>query len=182
MWNLNDNKRLGNGFKDFAIDYSVDGNSWQNLGSFSVAKATGKSNYEGEIVADFMGDTARFVVLTALSNWGGQCTGFAEVQFGVLEVTAQLPGGMDNECFSVSIYPNPHVESFTLLATTKCDGPMDYSIYDHTGRLVKSGNMPENTAIYEEMIFTSGMAPGLYHLVIQQDGKISRHPLVKMMR
>ncbi len=182
MWNLNDNKRLGNGFKDFVIDYSTDGTNWKNLGIFDIDKAPGTSMYEGEIVATFDGDTARYVILTALSNWGGQCVGFAEVQFQVLEVTAQITGQFVNDCFSVAVYPNPHIESFNFEVTTKCPGPMDFSMYDHTGKLIMKGILADGVSIQQETVQTGSMAPGLYHLVVHQEGKISRHPVVKMLR
>jgi hypothetical protein len=182
MWNLNDNKRLGNGFKDFLIDYSVDGKIWKNLGIFDIDKAPGTSTYEGEVVATLEGDTARYVILTAVSNWGGQCVGFAEVQFEVLEVTSQMTSQFANDCFSTSIFPNPHIEAFNFVVTTKCAGPMDFAMYDHTGKLIKKGTLAEGQSIHQETVQTSSLAPGLYHLVVHQEGMLSRHPVVKMLR
>lgn len=180
MWNLNVPEWLDNGFRDFYVDYSVDGLKWKQLGQFTLEKADGTSTYEGTDLTSFGGDTARFVVLTAIDNWGGECHGFAEIQFEVLELVHQLHTYADTKCFEVSVYPNPHQESFNLSIRPACHGKITYALYDHTGKAVLQGRFADNDAAFVKTIQTGSMAPGLYHLVIVQGHAVERYPVMKM--
>jgi hypothetical protein len=182
LWNYNDPKRLNQGMRDFTIDYSTDGENWKQLGMYTLPKAPGTSTYEGEVVANFTGDTARFVVITVLNNWGGQCGGFAEVKFNVLEVTQTSQGQFTNDCFTASVFPNPHIESFQLSLSTRCKGAVQFAIYDHTGRMVSKGQMAPDQSYHHETVYTAHLAPGMYHLVAIQEGKVSRLPVIKIQR
>lgn len=83
VWNYNGvfDKVLGFGLKDVSIEYSKDGVSWTALGDFEFARATSQNGYHYNTVVDFGGAMARYVRLTALTNWGGMSP-----QFGLSEV------------------------------------------------------------------------------------------------
>ena len=82
IWNYNAVDDLGKGFKSVAIDYSQDGNTWQQLGIYTWAQATGAKGYTGFNGPDFGGIQARYILVTGLSNWeDGTCSGFSKIVF-----------------------------------------------------------------------------------------------------
>jgi len=95
FWNYNVNGQTGQGIRDCIIDYSIDGNNWANALTFQIPQAPGNSNYTGISGPDLGGINARYVLLTANSNWGGSCAGLSEVRFDLgqqCSVNAQIVG------------------------------------------------------------------------------------------
>jgi hypothetical protein len=86
VWNYNEfmEPLLGLGFKDVSIEYSVDGNDYMTLGTtHEFARAPGTPDYAHNTTVDFGGLTAKYVRLTANSNWKGLLPqyGLSEVRF-----------------------------------------------------------------------------------------------------
>ena len=82
FWNYNVANFTDKGFKQIAIDYSLDGVNWTEIGTFQLPEATGNANYEGTSGLNLRGITARYLIITALSNWNnGNCAGLSEVRF-----------------------------------------------------------------------------------------------------
>ena len=84
VWNCNVvfEPVLGFGFKDVTIEYSTDGTVWTVLKETQFAQAAGQDSYAVGTTVDFAGAAAKFVRLTAKSNWSG----FVPPQFGLSEV------------------------------------------------------------------------------------------------
>jgi hypothetical protein len=180
IWNINSPDFLESGIKDFYIDFSPDGLNWENLGQFTLSQAPGESRYEGEDITSFGGDTARFVLLTAIDTHGGACAGISEVKIDVVEVVSRLQIYQKEECFEVSVYPNPHISEFNLSINTFCEGRLDYSLYDHTGKLIHKETISSDKAIKLRQIATGDLPAGLYHLVVTQKKAIARYPVMKI--
>lgn len=86
IWNYNRVGETGKGIQEVAVDVSFDGTSWKNIGIHNWGEATGTTDYEGFAGADYAGEPARYVLITALSNWdGGDCTGFSELSMNLAE-------------------------------------------------------------------------------------------------
>ncbi|MEO1518937.1 MAG: discoidin domain-containing protein [Bacteroidota bacterium] len=84
IWNTNEIGKMAMGFRNVIVDYSQDGSDWKELGQYEWAKGTGQATYGGFEGFDFEGATARFVLITAIDNWGDQeCFGLAEVKFNI---------------------------------------------------------------------------------------------------
>lgn len=81
IWNLNSPDRLDWNIQSARFDYSVDGNSYTNLTTTTLLQASGESLYEGMTGPDFGGISARYILITAVSNYGGTCYGLGEVRF-----------------------------------------------------------------------------------------------------
>ena len=89
FWNYNVANFTNKGFKQIAIDYSLDGVDWKDAGTFQLPEAEGDAGYEGTPGLDLTGITARYVLITALSNWNnGTCAGLSEVRFDVHKSTS----------------------------------------------------------------------------------------------
>jgi len=96
VWNSNESleKMIGVGFKDVTIEYSLDGTEYATLGTtHEFARAPGTPDYAHNTTVDFSGAAAKFVRLTANSNWGGIFPqyGLSEVRFFYIPVHAREP-------------------------------------------------------------------------------------------
>jgi len=90
---------LGYGFKDVTIEYSADGTNWTALGDVEFAKAPASAGYAHNTVMDLGGVAARYIRLTANSNWGGLFPeyGLSEVRFFFVPVHAREPQPADGQ-------------------------------------------------------------------------------------
>jgi hypothetical protein len=98
MWVWNSNESLeqviGFGFKDVSIEYSVNGTDYTTLGiTHEFARAPGASDYAYNTTVGFGGVAAKYVRLTANSNWGGIVNqyGLSEVRLFHIPVHAREP-------------------------------------------------------------------------------------------
>ena len=98
MWVWNSNQTveslLGFGIKDVTIDYSTNGTDYTTLGTtHEFARAPGALDYAHNTTVDFGSAPAKYVRLTANSNWGSILTqyGLSEVRFFHIPVHATEP-------------------------------------------------------------------------------------------
>ncbi len=95
VWNYNAifESVLGFGIKDVTIEYSADGTTWTVLKETQFARAPGLDDYAAGTTVDLAGAAAKFIRLTAKSNWGGLVPqyGLSEVQFYYTPVIPRQP-------------------------------------------------------------------------------------------
>ena len=96
VWNSNDSleKPIGLGFKEVKIEYSVDGVDFMTLGTtHEFTQAPGAADYEHNTTINMEGIAARFVRLTAISNFKSilEQFGLSEVRFFSIPVSARDP-------------------------------------------------------------------------------------------
>ena len=98
MWVWNHNSlveaAIGFGVKDATIEYSVDGATWTTLGTtHEFAQAPGAAGYAYNTTVELGGVIAKYVRITANSNWGGILTqyGLSEVRFLYIPLRAREP-------------------------------------------------------------------------------------------
>jgi hypothetical protein len=98
MWVWNSNQTIeplvGFGVKDVTIEYSTDGTDYTTLGTtVEFAQAPGAAGYAHDTTIDFGGVPAKYVRLTAASNWGSLMPqyGISEVRFFCIPVHARNP-------------------------------------------------------------------------------------------
>jgi len=101
VWNHNSEFEpiLGYGFKDVTIEYSADGTTWTLLKEAQFAQATAMAGYAHNTTLKLDGVMARYVRLTAKSNWsmvGIKQYGLSEVRFFYIPVEARAPQPADN--------------------------------------------------------------------------------------
>ncbi len=100
VWNYNGESILaGFGIKNAAIEYSTDGIAYTTLGAtHEFTQATGADGYAHNTVIDFGGAMAKYVRITANSNWGGALYsqyGLSEIGFSYIPVRAREPNPAD---------------------------------------------------------------------------------------
>ncbi|UCC96347.1 MAG: discoidin domain-containing protein [Phycisphaerales bacterium] len=98
LWVWNSNQELeaffGLGMKDVAVEYSTNGTEWTALVDVpEFVRAPGMPGYAHDTTVDFGGAVAKYVKLTASSNWGGVLPqyGLSEVRFFAMPVSAREP-------------------------------------------------------------------------------------------
>jgi hypothetical protein len=85
---------VGYGLRDVTVEYSGDGTDYMTLGTtHEFAQAPGEDGYAHNTTIDFDGAAAKYVRLTANSNWGGIMPqyGLSEVRFFYIPVSARNP-------------------------------------------------------------------------------------------
>jgi len=108
VWNYNGESILaGYGIKDATIECSTDGIVYTTLGAtHEFAQAPGASGYAHNTTIDFEGAVAKYVRITANSNWGGALFdryGLSEIGFYYVPVRAREPNPADG---SVGVDPD----------------------------------------------------------------------------
>ena len=106
IWNYNVSGQTSKGFKDVVVDYSLDGETWTQLGFYTFTEASGSNVYTGFEGPNFGDINARYILITALNNHGNSCYGIAECKFNIGEdVNIGIQEIKEDNRLSVS--PNP---------------------------------------------------------------------------
>ncbi len=96
FWNSNRSGQSGDGIKEMQIDYSVDGDSWINLGLYTLDQATETADYSGEAGPDFGGANVKKILITVVSTFDeGPCAALAEIS---LKTESGICNGTIDEC------------------------------------------------------------------------------------
>ena len=161
VWNANQRGQTDRGFREVAIDYSLDGQQWTELGEYEWSEASGYQSETGQTGADFAGVRARYVLVSGLSNWGdAHCYGLAELRFGLEEVTAA--DLVEAEGAPLRLFPNPTAGPLTI--ETGALRPMTLRLVDLKGRVVREfeGTIPTQLDVAD-------LPRGLYFVSLQDD-------------
>ena len=177
LWNSNDPSHLDYGIMDYKVDYSIDGTNWINLGSFTANQASGLSQYEGEFGPDFGGVSARYVLITPTSNYGGSCFGFSELLFNIDgSLSADETAIAD---LTVKAYPNPFSDTINIIIDTFSEKAIDYYVYDLLGRVVLKGTKNNINPRTSLTLDTQSLITGVYFIKIKQNGKSKSVKIIK---
>ena len=118
VWNANGlmESVIGFGLKDVTTDYSTNGTDYTTLGTtHEFARAPGTPGYAHNTTLEYAGSAAKYIRLTANSNWGGIMPqyGLSEIRFFSIPVYAREPGP-DSGTADVSIGTLAHPVDVTL--------------------------------------------------------------------
>jgi hypothetical protein len=134
IWNYNVTGETNKGFKNVTVDYSLDGTTWQALGTnYLWQQAPGDADYSGFSGPNFNDIKARYVLVSAIDNWGGACAGFSKISF---DATLCNPNGtpcddkdpltsydkFDNNCNCKGIDINCATDTLKLGQMSLADG------------------------------------------------------------
>jgi hypothetical protein len=163
-----------------AVDYSVDGANWTFYGNFNIEPASGRSIYEGSEGPDLSGIEARFLLVTALSNYGGDCFGFSEIRIEAENLYLDVEDTQTDDCLRVDIYPNPFLTSTKAYLNSDCYQEINYRMVDVFGRIIKEGVIPQDRSQDELSIDGENLSAGNYFLEFEFGDQIKRSVMVKM--
>jgi hypothetical protein len=183
VWNTNDPAHLDWGMRDVMIDVSIDGNTWHPIGEFTLSQASGLSTHEGETGPDLEGVEARYLLLTAQTNWGGSCFGLSEIRIEAEEtIISTVHSPTENDCFNLSAAPNPFTDRVHVNINSVCTGTFEYQVVDMLGRVVRSGTAPASAGAQQLQLDFDNLPQGTYQLRIIQDEITGYLTLVKMQK
>ena len=84
IWNSNRSNESGDGIKEIIVDYSLDGETWTELGSFTIPKATESDDYQGVVGPNFGSQFINKILVTVISTHAeGGCATIGEMLFAV---------------------------------------------------------------------------------------------------
>ncbi len=181
VWNTNAVGFLDDGMKEVVIDISDDGVNWTALGQFQFEKGTGSTTYEGFDGPNLNDAEGRYLLITALSNWGGSCYGMSEIKIDVDVIIGTKEPIVKENCLSVNIFPNPITTQSKAYISVGCSPmPIDYTILDITGKILKKGHLKPigNEAVLD--LNLSAMNAGSYILSLKQEDVLVRGKFVKI--
>jgi len=148
MWVWNSNQvvepLLGFGLKDVTIEYSTNGTDYTTLGTtHQFAQAPGTPDYAHNTTIDLGGVGAKYVRLTANSNWGGIMPqyGLGEVRLLYIPVQAREPNPADGQ---------------TDVSIGTIDKPTDVTLSFRAGREAATHNVYHSA---DEQAVIDGTAP-----------------------
>ncbi len=83
IWNYNVTNDTDKGMQQVVVDFSADGVNWTALGgTYTWPQAPGSADYAGLVGPNFNDIKARYVLFTALQNWGDpSCSGMSKITF-----------------------------------------------------------------------------------------------------
>ncbi len=84
FWNANFSGESDMGAREVFIDFSVDGLTWESLGTYTFPKANENDNYTGFPGPDFGGVFIKKILITINTTYGNaNCASLAEVRFNI---------------------------------------------------------------------------------------------------
>lgn len=128
IWNLNDFSLLSNGIKKYSIDASSDGKSWIELGVYNLDMANGSTYYLGQAGPVLENVQARYVLITAIENYGGSCYGLSEIKFNISE--SSLPVTLIHQYVTCNKSGNGNIISWSTENENNNDGFLIFKSYD----------------------------------------------------
>ena len=166
LWNVNHPNGLDSGAKFVVVDYSDDGQSWSEWGSFEVGMAEGSGFYEGVAGPDFDGLQAAHLLLTIVENHGGDCAGFSEIRIETSEISAVTD--IAEQAFK--LFPNPAVEYTKLQIETEGYEVGQIIILDEVGKPIISQEVTMPGGAHEvKVAFPQDVSSGQYYLRLITD-------------
>ncbi|NND33444.1 MAG: T9SS type A sorting domain-containing protein [Saprospiraceae bacterium] len=182
IWNSNDPNHLNRGMKDVIIDVSDDGADWTSAGRYTFAQANGKNTYQGFDGPDFTGTSARYLLITAVDNWGGACYGLSEIRFEAEDVATSIAesNALEDRCFSVETYPNPFSVKSRIIIQSQCDKEINYRITDVLGRSIESGIIGGVSGYHTIHLNGSMLVPGNYIVAIRQGNQFAQQHILRI--
>jgi len=176
IWNYNVWGKSEAGIKEAAIDYSIDGVNWIPLDTFLMEQASGSYKYEGMPGPVFNNTAVRYVLITALSNWGDQeCTGFSEIRFDVNGSVSNDPELEIADNYML-VSPNPVVDIADVSITSEAF-PEHIGLYDLSGKLLQEQTSFASKNIQFEM---KGLPGGIYLVKARVEDQVLTEKIVKV--
>ncbi|NOT37184.1 MAG: hypothetical protein HOP11_07380 [Saprospiraceae bacterium] len=182
VWNVNDPAHLDWGIKDCKIEYSGNLVDWYQAAEIRLEKANGRSDYEGMNWRNLRIPEARYILLTALSNYGKEnCFGLAEIRFSAEKV---IISNVDQDHSSAELFatiqPNPARDQFMAKIQSQSGENVEYSCIDIYGRVIEQGKINLSKSNYILRVITSQWIPGQYQFVVKTNSQLKRYSIIKL--
>ena len=179
IWNCNVFGQTNSGVQSYVVDISNDGENWDLLGQYTLQQAVASTFYEGEPGPDFNGIAARYVLITSLNEFGGDCACLSEIRFETSGITVAVNDVPELD-LDFSLAPNPASDLVQLsINNDKPSFDAVISVLDQTGKLIKKYNQSITNGASRIEISTIDFLSGNYLVKIQSmDGVLTRKLIV----
>ena len=169
FWNLNVAGKTNAGIRTAVIDYSIDGSSWEEWGTFELDEATASGFYEGQAGPDLDNLEARYIIITVIENYGNLCNGLSEVRFATTGVTTSTEE-TDLTFGELTVFPNPASDITQVSISTAKNLQGQMQIVDMSGQLVYKQNVQLVSGETQIPIDVKNFSTGQYIVNISGDG------------
>ena len=166
LWNLNNPDYLNAGAKTIELSASQDSENWRIVDTLEVNMGVGDRTYLGELVEDFKGVRAKYIMLTILTNYGGECAGFSEIKFNLGKVTTATD---EAPTFTLSVFPNPMIDRTDITISGLSSQRIDYSLVDMSGKVIRQGRERATANTHRFSLQGLALPSGPYTLHIATD-------------
>ena len=167
IWNNNVPGKTNTGLQEVIIDVSDDGTEWMELGTFILTQGPASAFYQGDEGPEFGGVVARYVLISAVSNYGGDCFSLSEVKIeaAITTTTSFFENELDIE---LKMAPNPTSDFVTIELSEMPSGVVKYNLTSAVGKLFMSGELGSKT----KTLNVSELPSGMYTLTIYNESGI----------
>lgn len=158
IWNYNVDGATGQGFKEVAIDYSLNGTDWVELGTYTWIQAPGSSDYSGFPIQDFENIVAQYVLFTALDNFNGtNCFGVSEISFSANECPGEGTACDDGDAATTNDVYDAFCRCNGMPISNSCsvadliinDDPIVSGTYDAINTIISEGKVnPDSSVLF----------------------------------
>lgn len=181
LWNFNHPDHLNDGARTIALEYRNGGSEWLSAGTIDIRKGQGSSYYEGQYVELDGEITADELLMTLIDNYGGDCSGFAEVRFDLKGMTTSAED-VDNDHFDIKISPNPFSDFASIEVLDLEGGYMDYQVINSLGQVMISDRTVVTSGQSRFVLNTAGFPSGNYFLKVIDGRKVSVEKLAHQIK
>ena len=168
IWNINDPSHLEWGTKNLLIEYSEDGKNWFIADSFVLTKAPGTNDYEGDDWIDINIPKAKFLLLTSLTNFKGDCHGFSEVKFSAEKIKLNTTISYEKNKMRVEVTPNPFSNQIEVNINSSLNGSCQIEILNSLGQNVYNNIVMIDNYTFHQTLDLKHLKSGIYHFQIKQ--------------
>lgn len=168
IWNINDPSHLDWGTKNLLIEYSEDGKNWFIADSFVLTKAPGTNDYEGDDWIDLNIPKAKFLLLTSLTNFKGDCYGFSEVKFSAEKIKLNTTISYEKNIMRVEVTPNPFSNQIEVNINSSLNGSCQIEILNSLGQNVYNNIVMIDNYTFHQTLDLKHLKSGIYHFQIKQ--------------
>jgi len=181
IWNYNDPSQLDNGISKLKVEYSGNKVNWYEDRILDLDKAAGHNRYEGMDWMDLGIPEARYILLTAESNFSkSSCFGLGEVLFEVEKLLISDVESEPTNILKAIAQPNPFNQQVYLDLELSNQYPANYQVSDMFGKIWKSSQIESGKGRHTLRILTDEWPVGTYVFSIRQNGESFQTFLVKM--
>ncbi len=166
FWNVNANDRTDEGISQAVIDYSYDGITWTEWGTFNLNEANGSTFYEGEDGPHFNDLKARYILITTIENHGGNCVGLSEIKIETSGITTSTEDLSEIGVTQLSVFPNPADAITQLNIASSVSLQAQMKINDMSGRTISEQQISIREGENQFPINASDLTAGQYVISI----------------
>ncbi len=183
IWNYNDPDLLARGISKLSIHYSGDSIRWYHDRDLDLDPAPGHNRYEGMDWKSLTIPEAKYILLTALENFGASgCYGLGEVMFEAEEVI--ISDNLDETAseidLKVRLLPNPFSRQFQAEIDLIPDQMATWQVTDLMGRKWASGSLHSLKSKYYLRVLSENWPAGNYVFSINQGELYAKSLVVKI--